>query len=199
MRFSREQLQAYRGARVPDLLPSPLRLLLVGINPSLTSAAAGAHFATRGNRFYPALAAAGIIGEAFDVSGGYPPEGLAQLREAGIGVTNIVHEATARAAELSPEQLRAGAAELVTRIAGLHPRVVAVLGITAYRVAFARPGAVTGEQPEVIGWDDGTGASRLFVLPNPSGLNAHEPVASLADAYAGAARAAGILPALTDP
>lgn len=191
MSFTREELEACYGRQVPDLLPEPLRLLFVGINPSLSSAAAGAHFATRGNRFYPALAAAGIIPEAIDASAGYPPEGLAWLREAGVGVTNIVPAATARADELSREQLRAGAAELGARIARLHPRVVAILGITAYRTAFARPRAVTGAQPETIAWDDGSGASRLFVLPNPSGLNAHETVASLGRAYAEAARAAG--------
>ena len=199
MRFTREQLRACYGMRVPDLLPNPLRLLFVGINPSLSSAAAGAHFATRGNRFYPALAAAGIVRDVIDASDGYPPDGLAQLREAGVGVTNIVAGATARADELSRDQLRAGAAALVVRVAQLHPKVVAILGVTAYRTAFARPGAVTGEQPDPIAWDDGTGESRVFVLPNPSGLNAHETVDSLAAAYAEAARAAGIPPALTGP
>lgn len=192
MRFTREQLQACYGATVPDLLPGPLRLLFVGINPSLTSAAAGAHFATRGNRFYPALAAAGIVPGIIDASDGYPPEGLAWLRAAGVGVTNIVPGASARADELGREQLRAGAAGLIAKITRLHPGVVAILGVTAYRSAFASPGAVMGEQPEPIVWDDGSGSSRVFVLPNPSGLNAHETVASLGRAYAGAARAAGV-------
>lgn len=186
MGFTRAQLQQYAGHTAPDLLPEPLRLLVVGINPSLWTAAAGAHFARPGNRFYPALARAGIISHPFDASQGYLPDDLAELERLGIGNTNLVARATVRADELSRTELRDGAHRLERLVAERKPTVVAVLGVTAYRQAFARPHAVLGEQPE------GLAGARLFVLPNPSGLNAHETVDTLATAYAAAARAAGI-------
>jgi double-stranded uracil-DNA glycosylase len=108
------------------------------------------------------------------------------LRSRGIGITNIVRRATARAAELSAEELRAGGLELEAVVAREAPRVVAVAGITAYRTAFGQPKAVLGPQPEPLA------GSELWVVPNPSGLNAHETVASLAEAYGEVARAAGI-------
>lgn len=181
-----DELRRFEGAVVDDLLPEPLRLLVVGINPSLWTAATGAHFARPGNRFYPALAAAGIISHPFDASAGYRDEDLAELVRLGIGNTNLVARATARADELTTAELRQGAARLQELVARLRPPVVAVLGVTAYRTAFARPRAALGEQAE------GFAGARLFVLPNPSGLNAHESVESLARAYASAANAAGI-------
>ncbi|SER83646.1 TDG/mug DNA glycosylase family protein [Propionibacterium cyclohexanicum] len=193
MRFTRAELESFRGAMVPDVLPDPLRLLLVGINPSLLSAAVGAHFARPGNRFYPALAAAGIISRAIDVSSGWTPQAQAEFDRTGVGITNLVPQASVRADELSRAQLRAGAESLARLVSGHHPKVVAVLGVTAYRQGFGRPHAAVGEQPESLSWYDGSGASRLFVLPNPSGLNAHETVASLAHAYGEAADAAGIV------
>ena len=111
---------------------------------------------------------------------------LATLLERGVGITNLVPFATARADELSREQLVEGGVRLSDFVAEHRPRVVAVLGITAYRVAFGRPRATTGRQPE------GLGEAQLWVVPNPSGLNAHETIASLATAYAEPARAAGI-------
>ena len=113
-------------------------------------------------------------------------EDLATLLARGVGITNLVSVATARADELTREQLVAGRARLESFVAEHRPRVVAVLGITAYRTAFARPRATVGRQPEPIG------DAELWVVPNPSGLNAHESVASLAAAYAAPARAAGI-------
>lgn len=188
MGFTPEELQRFAGTVVDDVLPDPLRLLVVGINPSLWTAATGAHFARPGNRFYPALARAGIISHPFDASHGYLPDDLAELRRLGIGNTNLVARASVRADELTRDELRTGADRLRRLVAEHHPAVVAVLGVTAYRQAFGRPRAVMGEQPE------GLAGARLFVLPNPSGLNAHETIDSLAAAYAEAARAAGILP-----
>ncbi|MFZ2624063.1 MAG: mismatch-specific DNA-glycosylase [Propionibacterium sp.] len=192
MGFTKAELESFRGAGVPDILPDPLRLLLVGINPGLWSAAAGAHFARPGNRFYPALAAAGIVPEVIDASAGWPAGAAAEFDRIGLGITNFVPRATARADELSRAEIRAGADALLALVARRHPRVVAILGVTAYRIGFARPHARVGEQPGTLGWDDASGSSRLFVVPNPSGLNAHETVASLALAYGEAARAAGI-------
>ncbi|GAA1399024.1 mismatch-specific DNA-glycosylase [Luteococcus peritonei] len=187
MGFTKEQLQAFAGSEVPDLLPEPLWMLVVGINPSLWTAATGAHFARPGNRYYPALARAGIISHPFDAADGYQPDDLAELHRLGIGNTNLVARATVRADELHLDELRAGARRLDALVAERRPAVVAVLGVTAYRQAFARPRATLGEQPEPLA------GARLFVLPNPSGLNAHETIDSLAASYAEAARAAGIL------
>lgn len=183
-RFTRAELQAFHGALVDDLVGESVRLLFVGINPGLWTAAVNAHFARRGNRFWPALHAAGITPHEIDASNGMRPPDLALLAELGIGITNIVPTASARADELTAGALRAGGAALEAKVQALQPAVVAVLGLTAYRQAFARPRAVAGEQPEHLG------GARLWVLPNPSGLNAHETVQSLAAAYGGAWRAA---------
>lgn len=193
MGFTRQELEQYRGATLPDLLPQHLGLLFVGINPSLWSAAAGAHFARPGNRFYPALAQAGIVSHVIDASTGWPADAAAEFEAQGLGISNFVHRATARADELGRDEVRAGARDLTRLIAHRKPAVVAVLGVGAYRLGFARPRAAVGEQPEQVGWDEASGSSRVFVLPNPSGLNAHETVASLAAAYALAAQAAGVL------
>lgn len=191
-RFSREELAGFRDAEVPDLLPVPgepaqVALLFVGINPGLWTAATQTHFAHPVNRFYPALLRAGIIERAVDPSAGMTDEDRAHLRGRGIGITNLVRRATARADELSATELREGAQRLRETVRRVQPRVVAVAGITAYRSAFEVPRAATGRQPE-----DLEGAE-LWVVPNPSGLNAHETVASLARAYAEPARAAGLL------
>jgi TDG/mug DNA glycosylase family protein len=184
--FTREQLDSQRGRTVPDLIGPDVRLLFVGINPGLWTAAAQSHFARRGNRFYPALFQAGITDRIIDASAGYTEDDLAQLHERGIGITNLVPTASARADELGGAELRAGAEELRRRVAQLRPAVVAVLGISAYRVAFGERRAATGKQQA-----DLSGA-QLWVLPNPSGLNAHDTVGSLALAYRHAAQAAGI-------
>ena len=187
-RFTRAELDAFRGVSVPDLLPSvELKLLFVGINPGLWTAAVQTHFAHPGNRFYPALYEAGIITRPFDPAAGTTDEERAHLTDRGIGICNLVQRATARADELSKDELVAGAEALTELVGARRPRVVAVAGITAYRVAFARPKAVEGRQAETIG------DSILWVVPNSSGLNAHETVASLAIKYAEPARAAGVL------
>jgi TDG/mug DNA glycosylase family protein len=186
-RFTRAELESYRDAEVPDLIGPGLRLLFVGINPGLWTAATQTHFAHPVNRFYPALLEAGIITEPISPSAGMTDEDRDRLRARGIGITNIVRRATARASELTDEELRAGGLELVETIRRTSPRVVAIAGITAYRAAFGRRRAVLGRQPEPLEGAD------LWVVPNPSGLNAHETVASLAAAYADAARAAGVI------
>jgi len=171
---------------VPDLLAANTRLLFVGINPGLWTAAAQAHFARRGNRFYPALQRAGVIDRPIDASDGYTAADLAHLRDIGIGITNLVPRATARADELTSTELADGGRRLTRLVEQVRPAVVAVLGVTAYRVAFARPRAVVGRQDERVG------GSALWVLPNPSGLNAHSSLADLAAAYREAALAAGL-------
>ena len=186
MKFTRAQLDAFRGATVPDLLGPETRLLFVGINPGLWTAAVQAHFAKRGNRFYPALYRAGITDRLIDASAGYRPEDVVHLHERGIGITNVVPAASARADELTPDQLVAGGEDLLRRVRRIQPRVVAVLGVTAYRAAFRRPKAVTGRQ------DEGLGGAELWVAPNPSGLTAHAQIGDLAAAYREIAVAAGI-------
>jgi TDG/mug DNA glycosylase family protein len=189
-RFTREELETFYGAAVPDLLPGPgqeLRLLFVGINPGLWTAATSTHFAHPVNRFYPALFQAGIIDRPISPADGMTEADREHLRERGIGITNLVHRATARASELGAEELREGSKALTDLVLRLRPRVVAMAGITAYRTAFGLPKATVGRQPTMLG------ESELWVVPNPSGLNAHETVASLAAAYGEAARAAGVI------
>jgi TDG/mug DNA glycosylase family protein len=188
--FTRAELDAFRDALVPDLLPGPdqeLRLLFVGINPGLWTAATSSHFAHPANRFYPALLRAGILERPISPSAGMTDEDRDYLRSRGIGITNIVARATARASDLSAEELREGRARLAALVRRTTPGVVAIAGITAYRTGWGHPKAVLGRQP-----DDLEGA-QLWVVPNPSGLNAHQTVATLAEAYAEPARAAGVL------
>jgi TDG/mug DNA glycosylase family protein len=165
------------GEAVDELVDDRVRLLFVGINPGLWTAAVKAHFARRGNRFWPALHAAGITPRLIDVSDGMSEQDRQLVLGLGIGNTNIVPTASARADELSLDDLRAGADALEANVRRWKPRVVAVLGLTAYRQAFAKPKATQGRQ------DDRLGGSELWVLPNPSGLNAHETIDSLATSY----------------
>ena len=190
MGLTRAELEAYRDTEVPDLLPDAaqeLRLLFVGINPGLWTAAVQTHFAHPGNRFYPALLRAGILEEPVDPSSGMSGADRDRFRARGLGITNLVRRATAKASELGSEELREGGLALRRLVADREPRVVAVAGVTAYRQAFGVPRAQQGRQDET--W----GCSQLWVVPNPSGLNAHETVATLATAYAAPARAAGVL------
>lgn len=184
-RFTREELLAFHGTQVDDLVGPGLKLLFVGINPGLWTAAVGAHFARRGNRFWPALHRAGITPTLVDPSDGMSATDRAMVLAAGVGITNVVPIATARADELTREQVRAGGERLVERVEELRPGVVAVLGVTVFRQAFDRPATVQGPQPDLLG------GARLWVLGNPSGLNAHETVDTLAAAYREAAVAAG--------
>lgn len=177
VKFTRAELAAFHGAAVDDLIDDRVRLLFVGINPGLWTAAVNAHFARRGNRFWPALHAAGITPRLVDVSNGMSPEDRELVLGLGIGISNIVPTASARAEELSLDELRAGAVALAAKVRHWKPRVVAVLGLTAYRQAFATPKAVQGCQ------DEHYSGAELWVLPNPSGLNAHDTIDSLATSY----------------
>lgn len=191
--FTRAELDSFRDATVPDLLGPGLRLLFVGINPGLWTAATQTHFAHPGNRFYPALLQAGIITRPIPPTG-MTDEDRAHLIARGIGISNVVHRATARADELTKAELVEGGRQLQELVRRVRPRVVAVAGITAYRSAFGQPRAVPGLQPPDL--TDAWGDAEVWVVPNPSGLNAHETVATLAQAYAAPARAAGVLTAV---
>lgn len=188
MAFTRAELLSFRDATVPPLVAPGLKLLFVGINPGLWTAATQTHFAHPGNRFYPALLAAGIIEHAPDLQTGATAADRAEFLARGIGIANLVQRATIRADELSRDEVRAGAARLTDDVERWAPKVVAIVGLTAYRQGFERPKAVAGLQPERLG------PAELWVVPNPSGLNAHDTVATLAVAYAAPARAAGVIP-----
>ena len=166
-RPTKGELQAAAGRTVPDVIASDLDVLFCGINPGLYSGATGHHFARPGNRFWPALHGAGFTDRLLDPS----EEHL--LLDAGCGITNLVPRATAAAAELTNAELVDARHELERKVQRYAPRWLAVLGIGAYRTAFGRRGAHIGEQPE------GLGSSGLWVLPNPSGLNAHYQIPDL--------------------
>ncbi len=168
-----QQLQDARSKTVRDIIAPGLKVLFCGINPGLYSGATGHHFAKPGNRFWPAL-----------YRGGFTPRILspfekAELLKYGLGVTNVVMRTTASAAELTAEELIAGAAALERKVRRYQPRVLAVLGIGAYRTGFGRKDAVLGEQP-----DHRIGQTRIWVLPNPSGLNAHYTLDKLGRLFA---------------
>ena len=182
MGFTRAELESYRDTIVPDLVGPGLRLLFVGINPGLWTAATQTHFAHPGNRFYPALLRAGVIDRPIDRGTGMTDDDRADLVGRGIGITNLVARATPRAAELTPDELRAGGERLVAFVAEHRPTVVAVAGVTAYRAAFGNRRAVLGRQPQPLA------GAELWIVPNPSGLNAHETIDSLAAAYRAAGR-----------
>lgn len=169
---------------VDDILPYdptrfPLTLLIVGINPGLWTAAVNAPFARPGNRFWPSLVEAGLIPGPVDVSRGMPAGLSSQLLSRGIGLTNLVARPTARADELSREELKEAATRLVGRVRELKPRAVAIAGITAFRDGFEQRRAAIGRQgtEAITGWPDGTA---LWVVPQPSGLNAHYQIPDLA-------------------
>ena len=186
--FTREQLRSFENASVPDLIGPGVRLLVVGINPGLWTAATQTHFAHPGNRFYPALHRAGLIEREIDRATGFTDDDRAHVVARGVGITNLVNRATVRADELGVDELRRGATALEELVASRRPVVVAVAGVTAYRIAFGRPGGVVGAQPETIA------GAQLWVVPNPSGLNAHETVDSLATWYRRVGEAAGVVP-----
>lgn len=187
LRFTREELKRFRGSTVPDLISEQVRLLFVGINPGLRTAAVQAHFAPRGNRFWPALYRAGITDHLIDASSGFAPDDWKYLVRRGIGITNLVDRATAGADELTAAELINGRRKLDRMVERFVPRVLAVLGITAYRDAFGQRRAEAGKQASPYD------ATELWVVPNPSGRNAHSTLSSLATAYGEVAQAAGIL------
>lgn len=169
---TKEEVQAAAGRTVPDVIARDLRVLFCGINPGLYTAAVRHHFARPGNRFWPTLHKAGFTPRRLK------PHEDRELLEHGVGVTNIVERVTRAASELTDEELRAGAKALEALVREHRPKVVAIVGVTAYRVAFDRPKATMGPQPDTIG------GRPVWVLPNPSGLNAHYGRADLARVFA---------------
>jgi TDG/mug DNA glycosylase family protein len=190
MRPSPADLAAARNRTIPDVLPdpgAPLRVLFCGINPSLYSAATGWHFARPGNRFWPALHLSG-----------FTPRRLAPAEQHllpgyGLGITNLVARATAQASELDAAELRAGGERLATLVAERRPRILAIAGVTAYRTAFAHPHATIGPQPQppaapqpsspVAPRPSSPVGPQVWVLPNPSGLNASWTTPRLVEAF----------------
>ncbi|HEY6312392.1 MAG TPA: G/U mismatch-specific DNA glycosylase [Streptosporangiaceae bacterium] len=167
-------LEAARDRTIPDVLPEPgatFQVLFCGINPGLYSAATGWHFARPGNRFWPALYQSGFTPRLL------APSEQDLLPGFGLGITNLVARATAQASELDSAELRAGGEHLAALVDRHRPRIVAIAGVTAYRTAFGRPKAGTGPQPESLA------GARLWVVPNPSGLNASWPTPRLVEAY----------------
>jgi len=167
-RPTRAELLASVDRTLRDVIAPGLRVLFCGINPGLYSAATGHHFARPGNRFWPTLHAAGFTDRVLH------PSEERELLARGYGITNVVPRTSATAAELTEEEIRAGGKRLVAKVRRARPRVLAILGVGAYRTAFDRPKAQVGLQQETIG------ATRLWVLPNPSGLNANYQAAELA-------------------
>ena len=165
------ELAAADGLTIPDLIAPNLRVLFCGINPGRYSGATGRHFARPGNRFWPTLYAAGFTDRLLT-----PWDGDAMLA-AGLGITNLVERTTATAAELGPAEIREGGRRLLATAERYRPAVVAILGVSVYRVAFDRPKAAIGPQ------EDRLGPSGLWVLPNPSGLNAHYQLPALAELF----------------
>jgi TDG/mug DNA glycosylase family protein len=178
-RPSPAELEAAHGRTLPDVIASGLRILFCGINPSLYSAAVGHHFARPGNRFWPALAGSGLTPRL------YSPVEDGRLLELGMGITNLVETATRSAAELGTAELRAGARRLRARVRRHRPAWLAVLGVGAYHVAFG-PGA-PGPQPLCIG------STRVWLLPNTSGLNAAYQLGDLVLEFARLGAAAGTM------
>lgn len=168
---TRAEIQAASGTTVSDIIAPNLRVLFCGINPSLYSAAVQHHFARPGNRFWKTLHAAGFTDRLLS------PAEDRELLTFGYGLTNIVDRATARADELAPEELVAGHIALAEKVRRYQPQVLAVLGVSAYRTAFKRPKAGMGKQ------EDKLGGAIVWVLPNPSGLNAHYQLNDLKQVY----------------
>jgi TDG/mug DNA glycosylase family protein len=158
---TKAELEAARDATIPDVIGPGLDVLFCGINPGLYSAATGYHFARPGNRFWPALHLSGLVPRRL------APHEQWLLPPYGLGITNLVARATARAEELTPEEIREGGVRLADLVRESGPRVLAIAGVSAYRVAFGRPRAAIGPQDDVIG------GAAVWVVPNPSGLNAH--------------------------
>lgn len=197
-RPTREELPQFHNSTITDRLPSadnpfPVKLLIVGINPGLWTAAVNAPFSFPGNRFWPSLAEAGIVSPQVDASSGMSDEDEARLQELGIAITNLVDRATARADELTAQELRESVPRLINLAQEIRPKAVAIVGITAYRAAFKQRKAKLGKQDtsEIADWPDDV---QLWVVPQPSGLNAHENVHTLADKWKSVWEGAGLSP-----
>jgi double-stranded uracil-DNA glycosylase len=180
---TKEQVAGALGKTVPDVIAPGLRVLFCGINPGLYTAAVGHHFARPGNRFWPALYHSRFTDRLLS------PFGERDLLRIGVGITNVVAHATASEAELTKEDFIKGGRKLRAKIGRHQPRILAVLGVGAYREAFARPKATVGPQAEMIG------ETRIWVLPNPSGLNANYQLDDLVKLFGQLREDAGIRPA----
>ena len=178
MRPTKAQLEAARDKPIPDVIAPDLDVLFCGINPGLYSGATGNHFAKPGNRFWPALHASGFTDRLLQ------PSEKHALLDQGLGITNLVNRTTARADELSREELEKGGRALRRKVLRSRPKFLAVLGLSAFRTAFGRPDSRTGPQEQSIG------DTRIWLLPNPSGLNAHYQLPDLAKLFADLRRAA---------
>ena len=181
---TKEQLAAAAGLTVPDLIAPGLQVLFCGINPGLYTAAIGHHFGRPGNRFWKVLHLAGFTDRQLS------PFEEHELLEGGYGITNMVARTTATAAELQADEMRAGRANLETKVRTYRPHTLAVLGVGAYRTAFAQPKATVGRQPDGVnpaslGWTPSSGelATELWVLPNPSGLQAHYQLPDMVELF----------------
>ncbi|MEW2131427.1 G/U mismatch-specific DNA glycosylase [Streptomyces sp. NPDC005435] len=172
MSLTQAELEAARDRLVPDVIADGLHVLFCGINPGLMSAATGHHFARPGNRFWPVLHRSGFTPRQLR------PAEERDLLSYGLGITNVVARATARADELEPEEYREGGRLLAAKVERYAPRWLAVVGVTAYRSAFADRGAQIGPQERTIG------NTRIWALPNPSGLNAHWTLETMAQEFA---------------
>lgn len=170
-RPTKADLAAARNRTIEDVIAPDLRILFVGINPGLWSGATGHHFARPGNRFWPAIHRAGLTPRQL------APVDQRELLNYGLGIVNLVPRTTAAAAELSEDEIRAGSSALVAKIEHYRPRKVAFLGVSTFRTAFDRPKASVGRQEERLA------GAEVWVLPNPSGLNAHYQLPQLAAAY----------------
>ncbi|MGW2516349.1 G/U mismatch-specific DNA glycosylase [Streptomyces sp. NPDC001617] len=170
-RFTQAELEAARDRLVPDVVADSLSVLFCGINPGLMTAATGHHFARPGNRFWPVLHLSGFTPRLMQ------PSEQEDLLSYGLGITNVVARATARADELSAEEYREGGRRLALKVTRRKPRWLAVVGVTAYRAAFDDRKAQVGPQERVIG------ETRVWVLPNPSGLNAHWTAQTMAEEF----------------
>jgi TDG/mug DNA glycosylase family protein len=170
-RPTKDQIAAARGKRVPDVIAPGLDVLLCGINPGLYSGAVGHHFARPGNRFWKALEGSGFTDRVLS------PFEEGELLDRGVGITNLVERATAGAGELTAVELMEGAGHLERKVRRFRPRFVAFLGLSAYRTSFQLAAALPGPREETLG------GSHVWLLPNPSGLNAHYQLPDLVAAF----------------
>ena len=171
-RPTKAELEAARDKRIKDVIAPGLGVLFCGINPGLYSGAIGHHFGRPGNRFWPALHLGGFTDRQLT------PYDERDLLDRGVGITNLVSRTTARADELASEELKRGGANLRRKVRRYEPRFLVVLGLSSYRIAFGKPGSGVGLQPDRIG------ATKVWLLPNPSGLNAHYQLPDLARLFA---------------
>lgn len=185
---TRDELAPFANATIDDVIADDTKILVVGINPGLWTAAVNAPFAHPGNRFWPSLEASGLMPYRVDASCGLSDDDLAVFTGRGFSLTNLVSRATARADELTTAELKEGRQHLERLAEHLHPKVIAIVGITAYRAAFDEKKAVMGTQTRTIA------GAEVWVLPQPSGLNAHAPLPVLADWWRQVGEAAGMEP-----